>query len=54
MFRFLIYIYLVVSLTDILFGYAKPNLKTRVLRKFQYVYGEQILKEFDKEDMQEL
>jgi hypothetical protein len=50
----MIYLYLFVKLSDIFLGYAKPNLRTRVLRKFQFVYGDQILRELDREDMQEL
>lgn len=33
-------------------GHEKPNIKTRVLRKFQIVYGGDILKQMDNQDMQ--
>jgi hypothetical protein len=32
------------KLSDIFLGYARPNLKTRILRKFQFVYGESIIR----------
>lgn len=35
-------------------GYQKPNIKTRVLRKFQIVYGGDILKQMDNHDIQQL
>lgn len=50
----MIYLYVLILLSNILMGYGKPNIKTRVYRKFQLVYGGEVMKIMEKEDMEDL